>query len=175
MQVTPSCRCSLRQCAVSIVDVCVWMQAYASQWDTLHSRLICASKSLERQLQSCTSSEQPALQQQMSSLPTAMQSVATRQQMVLDKLAADIAAAAAVLDAAVSRLQMELSSGGNIRLEEGKHSDSWFASCQELLKSKLIQTSDSGGGLGIDDIQVGNGRCSCSCMCILLLPGHQLL
>ena len=94
------------------------------------------------------------LQEQLSIFPTAMLTIARRQQMIADKLAADIAASGAAVDAAVERLQLELSSGGNIRLEEARPTDSWLASCQELLKNKLIQAGDPGGGLGIADIQV---------------------
>lgn len=127
------------------------VQVCASKWVELHSRLACAAKSLQRQRQASHGSEQATLQDQLSSVHKAMQSVASRRQEIANGLALDISVSAAGLDAAISRLQLELNSGGNIRLEEARPTDSWLASCQELVKSRLIQAGD---GLGVEDVQV---------------------
>jgi hypothetical protein len=47
----------------------------------------------------------------------------------------DCHAARAALQAATARLQLELGSAGNIWLEEGRPSDAWVQSCQELVHS----------------------------------------
>ncbi|GMF30965.1 unnamed protein product [Phytophthora lilii] len=52
----------------------------------------------------------------------------------------------------IARLMLELETGGNIRLEDGKSSDAWFGSCVELVRSRLFLP-----GLqkyGISDIQI---------------------
>jgi hypothetical protein len=72
------------------------------------------------------------------------------------RLAADTQASAAAPDA-IARLQLELSSGGNIRLEEARADEAWLASCQELLRSRLVQAGEPGGVHGITDVQV----CAC--------------
>uniref|UniRef100_K3X2D6 Protein phosphatase 1 regulatory subunit 7 n=1 Tax=Globisporangium ultimum (strain ATCC 200006 / CBS 805.95 / DAOM BR144) TaxID=431595 RepID=K3X2D6_GLOUD len=41
-------------------------------------------------------------------------------------------------DINISRLLLELETGGNIRLEDGKPSDAWFASCVDLIRSRLF-------------------------------------
>ena len=52
----------------------------------------------------------------------------------------------------IHRLITELETGGNIRFEEGKVTDKWFASCVDLLKSRF--QSENMGEYGITDIQV---------------------
>ncbi|CAE7853559.1 Lrrc9, partial [Symbiodinium sp. KB8] len=37
----------------------------------------------------------------------------------------------------ISRLIMELSTGGNIRMEDGRTSDMWYASCADLVYSRF--------------------------------------
>lgn len=39
----------------------------------------------------------------------------------------------------VSRLMLELNTGGNIRFEDGRPSDAWFKSCVELLRSRFYK------------------------------------
>ncbi|KAF1329156.1 Protein phosphatase 1, partial [Globisporangium splendens] len=41
-------------------------------------------------------------------------------------------------DINISRLLLELETGGNIRLEDGKPSDAWFVSCVDLVRSRLF-------------------------------------
>ncbi|TYZ63056.1 hypothetical protein PybrP1_006872 [[Pythium] brassicae (nom. inval.)] len=41
-------------------------------------------------------------------------------------------------DINIARLLLELETGGNIRLEDGKPSDAWFASCVDLVRSRLF-------------------------------------
>jgi hypothetical protein len=94
------------------------------------------------------------VQAQISSIQAAAQSVAARQEQLAAKLSADTQASAAALEDAVARLQLELSSGGNIRLEEARADEAWLASCQELLRSRLVQAGDPGGVHGISDVQV---------------------
>lgn len=126
----------------------------------LHGSLACAAKSLQRQLQSSVCSDQASLQDTLNSIEAAMHSVASRQQEIGNRFAKDTNASAAGLNAAVSRLQLELSSGGNIRLEEARPTDSWLTSCQQLLKSRLIQAGEPGGELGITELQVRQNLCT---------------
>ncbi|KAL3151478.1 hypothetical protein ABBQ38_012478 [Trebouxia sp. C0009 RCD-2024] len=51
-------------------------------------------------------------------------------------LAAACKASDAVTEGLVHRMLMELETGGNIRFEEGKANDQWFASCQQLVQSR---------------------------------------
>ena len=39
----------------------------------------------------------------------------------------------------INRLLLELDTGGNIRLEEGKGNEKWFISCVDLIKSRFHQ------------------------------------
>ncbi|GMF32191.1 unnamed protein product [Phytophthora fragariaefolia] len=52
----------------------------------------------------------------------------------------------------IARLMLELETGGNIRLEDGKPSDAWFGSCVELVRSRLFLPELQ--KLGINDIQI---------------------
>ncbi|OQR95919.1 hypothetical protein THRCLA_07461 [Thraustotheca clavata] len=52
----------------------------------------------------------------------------------------------------ISRLFLELNTGGNIRLEDGTESDVWYASCVDLLKSRAFLSDLS--SLGIRDLKV---------------------
>jgi hypothetical protein len=94
------------------------------------------------------------VQAQLSSIQAAGQAVQAQHEQLTAKLAADTQASAAALEDAVVRLQLELSSGGNIRLEEARPGEAWLASCQELLRSRLLQAGEPGGVHGITDVQV---------------------
>ncbi|KAE9140617.1 hypothetical protein PF010_g100 [Phytophthora fragariae] len=52
----------------------------------------------------------------------------------------------------IARLLLELETGGNIRLEDGKPSDAWFGSCVELVRSRLFLPELQ--KLGVNDIQI---------------------
>ncbi|CUG07988.1 leucine-rich repeat protein, putative [Bodo saltans] len=52
----------------------------------------------------------------------------------------------------ISRLMLELNTGGNVRLEEGKLKDVWFQSCGELLRTRFFSADFE--AYGIKDIQV---------------------
>ncbi|RLN72722.1 hypothetical protein BBJ28_00008178 [Nothophytophthora sp. Chile5] len=52
----------------------------------------------------------------------------------------------------IARLMLELETGGNIRLEDGKLSDAWFVSCVELVRSRLLPTELQ--KFGISDIRI---------------------
>ena len=45
-----------------------------------------------------------------------------------------------VSEESISRLIIELETGGNIRLEDGKPSDVWYTSCEDLLLSRFFAT-----------------------------------
>jgi hypothetical protein len=103
-------------------------------------------------------------QVQLSGIQAAAESVAALQDQLATKLSADTQASAAALEDAVARLQLELSSGGNIRLEEARADEPWLASCQELLRSRLVQAGEPGGVHGITDVQVIWGEVSHTCI-----------
>lgn len=72
---------------------------------------------------------------QVQALQACMQAVAQHlagQRLAVDQ---DCRAATAALQATTARLQLELSSAGNIWLEESRPSDAWLQSCQELVRS----------------------------------------
>ncbi|POM71314.1 Hypothetical protein PHPALM_12134 [Phytophthora palmivora] len=52
----------------------------------------------------------------------------------------------------IARLMLELETGGNIRLEDGKPSDAWFGSCVELVRSRLFLPDLQ--KFGINDIRI---------------------
>eukprot|EP00945_MAST-04E_sp_MAST-4E-sp1_P005291 g5291.t1 len=52
----------------------------------------------------------------------------------------------------IARLIVELETGGNIRLEDGKPSDVWFSSCADLLKSRFFARDFR--AYGVEDIRV---------------------
>ncbi|KAG7382808.1 Leucine-rich repeat-containing protein 9 [Phytophthora pseudosyringae] len=52
----------------------------------------------------------------------------------------------------IARLMLELETGGNIRLEDGKPSDAWFGSCVELMRSRLFLPELQ--KFGINDIRI---------------------
>lgn len=103
--------------------------------------------------------QQPTGMQQDVAQPTAqlqecMQLLLQQQALMNGKLAADIQVAMVCLEAAVWRLQLELSSGGNIRLEEVHHDSSWATFCQDLLRSRFVAAGEAGGTEGITGLQV---------------------
>ncbi|WIA10534.1 hypothetical protein OEZ85_010722 [Tetradesmus obliquus] len=129
-------------------------QVVGSRWVSLLSELAFAERALDRQLHHAADSQREALQAQLSSIQAAATAVQARQEQLTARLAADAQASAAALEDAVARLQLELSSGGNIRLEEARADEPWLASCQELLRSRLLQAGEPGGVHGITDVQV---------------------
>jgi hypothetical protein len=44
----------------------------------------------------------------------------------------------AISETNISRLMLELETGGNIRLEDGKPSDVWYTSCVDLVQSRVF-------------------------------------
>ncbi|KAG2775133.1 hypothetical protein PC129_g6964 [Phytophthora cactorum] len=52
----------------------------------------------------------------------------------------------------IARLMLELETGGNIRLEDGKPTDAWFGSCVELVRSRLFLPDLQ--KFGINDIRI---------------------
>ncbi|KAL4138583.1 hypothetical protein PRIC2_002088 [Phytophthora ramorum] len=52
----------------------------------------------------------------------------------------------------IARLMLELETGGNIRLEDGKPTDAWFGSCVELVRSRLFLPELQ--KFGITDIRI---------------------
>jgi hypothetical protein len=82
---------------------------------------------------------------------------AVKQQLASQQLVvkADCRSARAALQTATSRLQLELSSAGNIWLEEGCPGDVWMQSCQELVRSSCrAGTSPARRSLQGDGVQV---------------------
>lgn len=55
-------------------------------------------------------------------------------------------------EAYVSRLMLELNTGGNVRLEEGKPKEVWYQSCAELLRTRYFSSDFE--SFGIKDIKV---------------------
>lgn len=55
-------------------------------------------------------------------------------------------------DINISRLLLELETGGNIRLEDGKPSDAWFVSCVDLVRSRLFPAELR--SFGVQDIRI---------------------
>ncbi|DAZ98103.1 TPA: hypothetical protein N0F65_005265 [Lagenidium giganteum] len=55
-------------------------------------------------------------------------------------------------DISITRLMLELETGGNIRLEDGKPTDAWFASCVDLVKSRFFQSDLK--NFGIQDVRI---------------------
>ena len=54
--------------------------------------------------------------------------------------------------ASICRLIVELETGGNIRLEDGKPSDVWYSSCVDLVNSRFIAAEYA--AFGIDALSV---------------------
>ena len=52
----------------------------------------------------------------------------------------------------ISRLLVELETGGNIRLEDGKPSDVWYSSCVDLVNSRFVAADFA--DLGVTGIRV---------------------
>lgn len=57
-----------------------------------------------------------------------------------------------VSDVNITQLMLELETGGNIRLEDGKPSDAWFVSCVDLIRSRLFASDLQ--VFGIQDIRI---------------------
>lgn len=57
-----------------------------------------------------------------------------------------------VSDVNITQLLLELETGGNIRLEDGKPSDAWFVSCVDLVRSRLFASDLK--VFGIQDIRI---------------------
>ncbi|CAN0107008.1 unnamed protein product [Discosporangium mesarthrocarpum] len=45
----------------------------------------------------------------------------------------------------VAELMLEFDTGGNVRFEEGRPGDVWFASCSDLVKSRVTVPRVRGG------------------------------
>uniref|UniRef100_A0A7S4J9U1 U2A'/phosphoprotein 32 family A C-terminal domain-containing protein n=1 Tax=Guillardia theta TaxID=55529 RepID=A0A7S4J9U1_GUITH len=58
----------------------------------------------------------------------------------------------AISDYNTSRLIVELETGGNIRLEDGKPSDVWYSSCVDLVNSRFFQQDFQ--SYGVSDLRV---------------------
>ncbi|XP_015750493.1 PREDICTED: leucine-rich repeat-containing protein 9-like [Acropora digitifera] len=57
-----------------------------------------------------------------------------------------------VSESTVQRLLLELETGGNVRFEDGKPTDPWYKSCQELVLSRFCV--DDYMGCGISGIKI---------------------
>ena len=67
----------------------------------------------------------------------------------LDTLVSELRARArACGDEQISRLMLELRTGGNVRLEEGRPCDSWFGHCDELMQSRFNSSALRKFGVG---------------------------
>jgi hypothetical protein len=67
----------------------------------------------------------------------------------LDNLVNELRARArACGDEQISRLMLELRTGGNVRLEEGRPVDSWFGHCDELMQSRFNPSALRRFGVG---------------------------
>lgn len=126
-------------------------------WAGMHSRLDLAAKSVQRQLQSASETEAASHQPQLEELHAAMQSIAAHQLLTESSVERDVNACKVSLDSAIARLDTELRTGGNVRLEEARPGDGCFSSCQHMLRSKLLCAKDTADGLGIIDIEVTAG------------------
>lgn len=62
------------------------------------------------------------------------------------------AALQAASDINIARLMLELETGGNIRLEDGKPSDAWFVSCVDLVRSRLCASDLR--VFGVQDVRI---------------------
>ena len=58
-------------------------------------------------------------------------------------------------DMYVRRMMVELETGGNIRLEDGKPSDLWHSSCVDLLSSRFFNADYA----DVAGAKVSVGRC----------------
>jgi hypothetical protein len=58
---------------------------------------------------------------------------------------------------AAAQLRLELDSAGNVRLEEGTPSDTWYQSCADLVKGRLVTGVDLGDMGVIKGLQVSAG------------------
>jgi hypothetical protein len=58
----------------------------------------------------------------------------------------------AISETNISRLLLELETGGNIRLEDGKPSDVWYTSCVDLVQSRIY--GDDFQSFGIKGISI---------------------
>lgn len=62
----------------------------------------------------------------------------------------------------ISRLVLELETGGNIRLEDGKPSDPWYSSCVDLMQSRFFAkdfTHCNVGGIWVQRVTRVHNRC----------------
>ncbi|GFR51283.1 hypothetical protein Agub_g13641 [Astrephomene gubernaculifera] len=59
----------------------------------------------------------------------------------------------ALLDGLVARMMLELDTAGNIRLEDGRSTDLWYASCTDLVASRF-NPADFPTSLGVNDLHI---------------------
>lgn len=117
MHPLPSC---LPDTGVAVACTVFWALTRVSQESNLAPNLIGVSTCLQ-------------------GLESAMQAVTQHLSRQDAAVSQDCQAARAALQVATQRLQLELSSAGNIWLEEGRSGDAWMQSCQELLSSSCLQ------------------------------------
>lgn len=65
-----------------------------------------------------------------------------------DKFEQAVQAIKEVTHQQISRLVLELETGGNIRLEDGKPSDAWYSSCVDLMHSRFFAQDFEHCGIG---------------------------
>lgn len=63
-----------------------------------------------------------------------------------------------LLERRVRLLLMELESGGNVRLEEGKPTDAWYQSCAQMVQSRCY-VDEWESAYQITGVQVRRGAC----------------
>ncbi|KAF8068426.1 LRRC9 [Scenedesmus sp. PABB004] len=145
----------LRRAAADAADTArAGRRVLGARWGAMEARLACAARALQRELLRQDGGAQQGLAEELAGLAAASEAVAGRQQALAAALEADARAARAALEGAEARLQLELDSGGNVRLEEAAPGDAWLASCQELLRGRLLGAGAPGGGVGVVDIEV---------------------
>ena len=68
-------------------------------------------------------------------------------------MAADVSTAVReTSQSSICRLMVELETGGNIRLEDGKPADMWYSSCVDLINSRFLPSAYA--DLGIESLRV---------------------
>lgn len=129
-------------------------QAKVSQVNLNLNVLLRQQKDVEREMHELCSGGggEPLLRDKLAVLRSGVQA---KQAELAETEAVASAARAAVLErsqASTRRLMVELETGGNIRLEDGKPSDVWYSSCVDLVLSRFVRKEYA--PYGIDGLRV---------------------
>eukprot|EP01062_Namystynia_karyoxenos_P016562 TRINITY_DN16052_c0_g1_i2.p1 TRINITY_DN16052_c0_g1~~TRINITY_DN16052_c0_g1_i2.p1 ORF type:complete len:1450 (+),score=618.42 TRINITY_DN16052_c0_g1_i2:74-4351(+) len=122
--------------------------------------LLRLSRELEREISEARhlppSPSAPPLPAGIDDKLRAVQAGVRRRQEALQQLGRDFAALQLQIDRAAkrsaARLMLELGTGGNVRIEEGRSGDVWYQSCVDLVRSRFFQSDFE--PLGIRDVRV---------------------